>query len=297
MNSLAFRLPKSIDYRLLNNRLPIVLNILFILACTYSLSQLSWMLIPHNQTSQQPAPLKNTQQRISTRQTELQRKIQQIPQSHLFGNYESDAVTAPLQTDAPQTRLNLLLKGLLSATSMQNASAIIALGKGGNEDSYSVGDRVSSATVKEIYADRVILENNGRFETLTLPREFADTGPEASSFETESTNNAADTPGGVLGDIRSKILKNPTSFGDYAIPIPYNENGKLKGYRLQPQGDRALFDKVGLDPNDVIVELNGIKLNNPNRSLKALRKLQNAKSMDITVLRNGAELPLHFEIP
>lgn len=297
MNSLAFRLPKSIDYRLLNNRLPIVLNILFILACTYSLSQLSWMLIPLDQTSQQPTQLKNTQRKISTRQTELQRKIQQIPQSHLFGNYESDAVTAPLQTDAPETRLNLLLKGLLSATSMQNASAIIALGKGGNEDSYSVGDRVSSATVKEIYADRVILENNGRFETLTLPREFADTGPEASSFETGSRNNAADTPGGVLGDIRSKILKNPTSFGDYAIPIPYNENGKLKGYRLQPQGDRALFDKVGLDPNDIIVELNGIKLNNPNRSLKALRKLQNAKSMDITVLRNGAELPLHFEIP
>lgn len=297
MNSLAFRLPKSIDYRLLNNRLPIVLNILFILACTYSLSQLSWMLIPLDQTGQHPTQLKNTQRQISTRQTEQQRKIQQIPQSHLFGNYESDAVTAPLQTDAPETRLNLLLKGLLSATSMQNASAIIALGKGGNEDSYSVGDRVSSATVKEIYADRVILENNGRFETLTLPKEFADTGPEASSYGTGSTNNAADTPGGVLGDIRSKILKNPTSFGDYAIPIPYNENGKLKGYRLQPQGDRALFDKVGLDPNDVIVELNGVKLNNPNRSLKALRKLQNAKSMDITVLRNGAELPLHFEIP
>ncbi|MFW2373967.1 MAG: type II secretion system protein GspC, partial [Gammaproteobacteria bacterium] len=203
----------------------------------------------------------------------------------------------PVQTEAPETRLNLVLKGLLAATPMENASAIIALGKGGKEDSFSIGDQVSSATVKEIYEDRVILENSGRFETLTLPKEFADIGPGARTFGRQSTTNLTDTPGGVLGEIRSKILKNPTSFGDYAIPIPYNENGKLIGYRLQPQGDRALFDKVGLAPSDVIVELNGIKLNNPNRSLKALRKLQNAKSMDITVLRNGAELPLHFEIP
>ncbi|MCW8955560.1 MAG: type II secretion system protein GspC [Gammaproteobacteria bacterium] len=270
-----------------------IIDIMFILACSYTLSQLTWLLIPLDQSSQ-PAPLVNNKNPVTPRQSEQQRKIQQIPQSHLFGNYESDAVTAPVQTDAPETRLNLELKGLLSATPMQKASAIIALGKGGNEDIYSIGDRVSSATVKEIYADRVILENNGRYETLTLPKEFADTG---HSLDNEATNNATDTPGGVLGDIRSKILKNPTSFGDYAIPIPYNENGKLKGYRLQPQGDRALFDKVGLDPNDVIVELNGVKLDNPNRSLKALRKLQNAKSMDITVLRNGAELPLHFEIP
>ena len=297
MNSLASRFPKTIDYQLLNNRLPIVVNIIFILACSYSLSQLTWLLIPLDQSGQQAPSAINKNRTVSSQQSELQRKIQQIPQNHLFGNYQTDAIVAPIQTDAPETRLNLVLKGLLSATPMQMASAIIALGKGGKEDSYSIGDRISSATVKEIYDDRVILENNGRFETLTLPKEFADTGPEVSRFDQQSATGLADTPGGVLGDIRAKILKNPTSFGDYAIPIPYNENGKLVGYRLQPQGDRSLFDKVGLDPSDVIVELNGVKLNNPNRSLKALRKLQNAKSMDITVLRNGAELPLHFEIP
>jgi len=297
MNTLISRLPKSIDYRQLNSRLPLIFNIIIILACSYTLSQLTWLLIPLDQNNQQTPINKNNNIQVSSQQSELERKIQQIPQNHLFGNYESEAIAAPVQTDAPETRLNLELKGLLSATPMQMASAIIALGKGGQEDMYGIGDRVSSATVKEIYADRVILENNGRFETLTLPKEYADTGPEMSSIEQEPNDDLSDTPGGVLGDIRSKILKNPTSFGDYAIPIPYNENGKLKGYRLQPQGDRALFDKVGLDPNDVIVELNGVKLDNPNRSLKALRKLQNAKSMDITVLRNGAELPLHFEIP
>ena len=69
------------------------------------------------------------------------------------------------------------------------------------------------------------------------------------------------------------------------------------GYRLQPQGDRALFDSVGLQSNDVILAVNGIKLKDPAKGLKALRALQRAKSIDLTILRNGSELPLHFDIP
>lgn len=30
-------------------------------------------------------------------------------------------------------------------------------------------------------------------------------------------------------------MSNPTSFGDYALPVVVKENGKQVGYRLQPQ--------------------------------------------------------------
>ncbi|MFW2372369.1 MAG: hypothetical protein ACN4GM_04555, partial [Gammaproteobacteria bacterium] len=66
MNSLVSRLPKSIDYRLLNNRLPVVLNIIFILACSYSLSQLTWLLIPLDPSSQQAPSARNNKNRISS---------------------------------------------------------------------------------------------------------------------------------------------------------------------------------------------------------------------------------------
>ncbi len=291
MNDLAQTLSKSLDMQKLNRYLPMLFNILFILASTYTLSQLTWLLVPSS--SQTLAPMQ-TRHSTSTQDISAeQEKIRQIPQAHLFGIYESQSVT-PVQTDAPETKLNLVLKGLLAATPMTHASAIIALGKNGQEDIYGIGDRVSSATVKEIHTDRVILERNGRFETLRLPKEFS----QNTLIETSSSNNLPpSTPGEMLSDIRQKILKNPTSFGDYAIPIPYNQNGKLKGYRLQPQGDSALFNQLGLDPKDVIIKLNGIDLNNPNNGLQAIRKLQNAKQVDITVLRNGAEIPLHFEIP
>lgn len=296
MNTLAEKLPHLTDWQRLNKHLPIAFNIILIIACSYTLSQLTWLLIPAE--SNTPAPAVRQFDKSPTSQLSgQQQKIQKITDAHLFGVYQSTAAT-PAQTDAPETRLNLTLKGVLAATPMNRASAIIAKGKNGKEDIYGIGDKVSSATIKEIHTDRVILERSGRFETLRLPVDFSNNTLIQSARSTSAGSpGRPSTPGAMLADIRKKIIRNPTSFGQYAIPIPYNENGRLRGYRLQPQGDNSLFDAVGLSPDDVIVGINDVKLNNPAQGLKALRKLQSARQIDITVLRNGAEIPLHFEIP
>jgi len=296
MNTLANRLPKSLDWQKINQSLPVWVNILFILAISYTLAQLTWLLIPDEAESQTPPAVSSIVQ-PSRQQSEQQNKIQYLSQAHLFGKYEA-VINKAVKTVAPDTRLNLELKGVLAADPMDNASAIISMGKRGKEDIYGIGDKVSSATVREIYPDRIILERSGRFETLRLPKEFSDnTLIKKTTPGSSNRSSQPSSPGQVLSNIRQKIIKNPTSFGQYAIPIPYNENGKLRGYRLQPQKDRALFDQVGLNPSDVVIAINGVKLDNPANGLKALRALQSAKQVNITVLRNGAEIPLSFEIP
>lgn len=284
------------DWQKINQGLPQWVNVLFILIISYSLAQLTWLLVPAEKEARAPTTrtsLKGSRKQISDQQN----KIQQISQAHLFGKYQT-IIDKPVQKDAPETRLNLVLKGVLAADPMNNASAIIALGKQGKEDIYGIGDKVSSATVKEIYPDRIILERSGRFETLRLPKEFSsNTLIKRGRGTQNSSPPSASTPSQALGNIRRKIMKNPTSFGQYAIPIPYTENGQLRGYKLQPQKNRTLFDDVGLNESDVIVGINGVKLNNPANGLKALRALQKAKQINLTVLRNGAEIPLSFEIP
>lgn len=293
MNTLADKLPKSLNFNeadlaKLNRVLPSLFTIILIIACSYTLSKITWSLIPGDESS---AP-SSFQPKTGIKQAS--KKYNEITDAHLFGIFQQTA-SKTKQTVAPETRLNLQLKGVLATNPMEYGSAIISKGKNGKEDTYALGDKVSSATVKEIYADRVILERAGKLETLRMPKD--DNGSLITSSARAPTSIRDSSPGAVLSDIRSQILKNPTSFGKYAIPIPYNENGRLRGYRLQPQGDRSLFDKVGLDPNDVIVAVNGVELNNPTKGLKALRSLQSAKSIDLTVLRNGAELPLHFDVP
>ncbi|MCK5336991.1 MAG: type II secretion system protein GspC, partial [Gammaproteobacteria bacterium] len=93
------------------------------------------------------------------------------------------------------------------------------------------------------------------------------------------------------------ILKNPTSFGQYAIPVPVSKNGKLQGYRLRPQKKgRELFKQFGLQRNDIVTQVNGVRLNDPVQSIAALRKLSSAGSINLTVMRNGVEIPLQFNI-
>ncbi|VAW64213.1 hypothetical protein MNBD_GAMMA09-1348 [hydrothermal vent metagenome] len=300
MDTLVQKLPKAfqsdaLNPAKLNRTLPPVVTILFIIACSYTLAQITWSLIPGDD-AQAVAP-RNFNASRQTSRTKTP-DYSHISNAHLFGEFKQTRAVAS-KIDAPETRLNLVLKGVLATTPMKNASAIISLGKNGKEDTYSVGDKVSSATLREVYADRVILERGGRLETLRMPKDTSKNLIQSVRNNRNSTGTAsrANTPGAVLSDIRQQIMKNPTSFGKFAIPVPYMEKGRLRGYRLQPQGDRTLFDKVGLQTNDVIIALNGIKLNNPSSGLKALRKLQRAKSIDLTVLRNGAELPLHFEMP
>lgn len=105
------------------------------------------------------------------------------------------------------------------------------------------------------------------------------------------------SPGKALSDIRRDILSNPSSFSKYATPIPFRQNGELIGYKLQPQGNRELFNTLGLNPNDVILSINDIKLNTPGEGLKALQTLSFAKQLNLRVLRNGTEQPLQFDIP
>lgn len=299
MKTLADNLPKALHANSpqmvrLNRLLPPIVTLLLIIACAYLLAQMSWALIPGEPSKTPPSPTRTTNINTNT-----VTDYSHIVNAHLFGTY-NQAATNIVKKDAPETRLNLVLKGVLAVTPMKLASAIIAMGKNGKEDIYGIGDKVSSATVKEIYADRVILERSGQLETLRMPKDSSDnliisTAPAADDSEDGQIDRSS--AGSALADIRKNILKNPTSFGKYAIPVPYKENGQLRGYRLQPQGDNTLFETVGLDPSDVILSINGVELNNPTMGLKALRSLQSAKQINLTVLRNGAELPLQFDIP
>lgn len=270
---------------------PMVAGLLMLVACAHVLSQLTWLLLPAEEIVAAPP----VEAHVPPPRQQSQQKIQQLVQTHLLGQYQAK-MTAAASANAPDTQMNLILKGVL-AGGAKISFAIIAQGQNGPEDFYGIGDQISGAILREVHADRIILERNGRYETLRLPEEFsgntftAETGDDSAMIENPSS------PGQMLSNIRQKVLRNPTAFGEYAIPIPYNENGRLRGYKLEPTGDTTLFDAVGLTPDDVITEINGVQLNDPTKGIKALRSLQRAKSIDAKVLRNGVEVPMHFEIP
>ncbi len=270
-----------------NQRLATIVSLLLIVACAYLLVQMTWMIfLPAEESS---LAISSQTKSVVVNQ-DRQDNFRKLSAANLFG--ESDKAVAPTARKAPETKLNLTLRGVLAATPNALASAIIAQGKAGNEDIYSIGDKMSDGVlIKEIHPTYVVLERNGQLETLRLPKE---SGPDL--LRSSNAVRAFQSTGSALKEIRANIMKNPTSFGEYALPILVKENGKQVGYRLKPQRRGELLSELGIESSDVIIEINGIKLDAQKNAISALRQLSTAKNLALVVKRNGAEIPLNISL-
>jgi len=289
-NTLITQLNNPAVLQVTNQRLATLVSLLLTIACAYLLVEITWMFFPQEEQASLPAP--SQKQAAINKQTQ-QNNFNALTAANIFGVSENAGVQK--QTEVPETKLNLVLKGVLSAETAGLASAIIAQGQAGNEDIYSVGDRMPGGVlIQEIHPEYVVLERNGQLETLKLQKESG--LDEINSSFSQSSLSSIQSPAKALTEIRSNILKNPTSFGDYALPVVVKENGKQIGYRLQPQQKGELLSELGLESNDVITQINGIKLDDPQNGISALRKLSTATNLDIVVKRNGAEVPLNISL-
>lgn len=274
---------------------PKLVSALLVVAIAYMLTQLIWRF-----TGAVPAPAGTTEpeveiQTASRTESQAARYAREIASFHLFGEAAVDE-TAPV--DAPETKLNLQLIGIL-AIGEKDGLAIIA-SSGRDEAVYKVGDQIpGNATLKAVYADRVLLESSRGLETLKLPKDEA-----LITFEEEESGAAgepADTgPDRInpqsLRDYRREFIRNPASLAEIAQIQPSQQDGQFVGYEVKPMRDQPLFDALGLKAGDVVTQVNGIDLNEPENGIRALRDLMKADKIEVTVLRNGQPVQLHHSL-
>lgn len=292
-NALITQLNNPAVLRQFNQRLAAIVSLLLVVACAYLFVEMTWMFLPQDEEGVAPAQQKK--QSAVNKQAQ-QNNFRKLTVANIFG--VSEKAVAQKQVKAPKTKLNLTLRGVLAAMPMELASVIIAQGKSGAEDIYSVGDKIPGGVlIKEIYPEYVVLERNGQLETLQLEKASGIDGFGSARNSGNTVNLPSNrSPGAALKEIRGDILKNPTSFGDYALPVLVKENGKQIGYRLSPQKKGELLSELGIQSTDVITEINGVKLDKPANGISALRKLSTAKNLNIVVKRNGTEVPLSISL-
>ncbi len=278
--------------QLLNQRAATVMSVLLVLAIAWLLAQITWLFFPQEDSTVTPRP---AQTAPAINRNAQQQAFRQLTAAHLFGLNE--ARPQPKQTRAPETKLNLTLKGVLAAEPMKQAVAIIAQGRTGREDVYGIGDKLKGGvTIKEIHPGYVILDRRGKLETLKLQKQSGLGAGAMTRTDGRLNSLKPRTPGQALAQIRQNILKSPTSFGDYALPVVVKKNGKQIGYRLQPQSKGELLTELGLQPSDIITQINGVKLDKPQNGISALRKLSTASQLSLMVQRNGTQVPLNIQL-
>lgn len=278
-----------------------IANILLVIWLAWMLAGLSWLLVPEPAPEMLPPPV-NEAAPSARQQPKIDER--QIASWHIFGVAGEDKpVKKVVPEDAPDTRLKLVLKGVFASDEEGMARAIVADPKG-KEENYSIGDPVpGGAKVSEVYPDRIILERNGRFETLRLPKKRMSRGS-AQSVSHSSAKRISRQPAGnatskaaAFSQYRNEIKQNPSAFLKYVRATPARENGEFIGFRLQAGQERGALSKLGLKQGDIVTAINGVQIDSPAKGMKAMQALSQGDSVSVTLLRSGQETQLSLTLP
>lgn len=263
-----------------------VVSMLLVVLLAHALSQLTWQLWPvPGQGLPPPA--------VTASATQTGADYRQISSLHLFGRSVQEPARTAAPVEAPDTRLNLTLRGILFNTESGLTRAIIAA-PGRDDEPYQVGAQLpGGATIDQIYADRVMLLRNGQYEMLRLPEETV----AAPATTARRAQHPARGGAGGLAVVRQDIVRNPQRVANYLQGEPVNRaGGGIVGFRVFAGQNRAVFEQSELEEGDIVTNVNGIQLDALDKAAEAMDQLASSDAVTITVLRDGAEHTLQIQL-
>lgn len=266
---------------------PTWLNVVLVLILGYWAADFAWMMVPVKESPKAP-PAQVTSSGVTQQKVFYGAKV---ANKHLFGQVDA-APVAKIQEDLKETRLDLVLRGVFAHNPQDKALAMISRGNG-RQEVYAVGDSLpGNAELVEIHSDKVIIEYQGRYETLTLEQikgvALQTTSTPAPVRRTPSSSNPGTIRPARANQLRQEFLANPSKLMSMVNIKQQRSGGQLLGYQVDPKGDPSLFYELGLQEGDVLISVNGLPLSNT----QALGSLRNADRYDVVVMRRGAEVPL-----
>ena len=281
------------------------LELLLVLCLAWMLARLSWQVIP--------APVAEVITPVNLAASNSKPSsgisLAALLEPQLFGKASAEPVKTvqPVVTEAPKTSLNVKLTGVVALAANPSAGSAIIESRG-SEATYAVDDQIdgTNARLKQVLADRVLIQQAGRFETLMLDGIEYTKVAQANAGLGRSDEPGQDmdgdmapvpepepmelqpAPGNELVELsRDELLAEPMKFFDYIRVSPQRVNGQLAGYRLMPGKDPALFAQLGLQANDLAIEINGIALNDMQQAMNVINELRDAKEAAIKIERDG----------
>ena len=303
-----------------------ILIVIFAVWMLSSLSRLVWVLIT-------PPALEvpviiaenNTSSRAVSKSSAESADYSSLNSTKLFGKVDSQAAkklaeqpqVAPVEVEnAKPTSLNLTLTGVIESSDPAKAQAIIVSGR--VEQAYNVKDKLPvgrNVTLQQVLNNRVIINNNGRAESLWLFDPSKKTSAVQSRPVTQRQSSvtttmssrpsprassaqkivAADKESEQLvsqeqtddGSVTHKIRKLPSSLAEVIRFGVARDGGEIVGYKIRPGRNADMFTALGLEHGDIVTEVNGISLTSSGSISQVYREMREATSAEVTLLRDG----------
>ncbi|THB65441.1 MAG: type II secretion system protein GspC [Gammaproteobacteria bacterium] len=300
-------------------RCAVVANLIIVMLIAYALANLFWnsyydpMLAvnpPSSSVSLSGSDIQTKGQgaavsgnhlfgRVSTKRTCEQRGMITDKSGKCIPPTKIVPVKPPSQTHRD---LRVTLNGILYFGDDTLSRAVIS-NSSRQQDVYAIGAIVEGkAIIKEIHEDKVVLSFPGSGNSTQILNLEEING--SSSAKPEITSKPNKRPGrkgrgrrGRKGEwsdlsmteIRGKLIENPSLINRIVRIRPINRNKKFMGFRLSPGKERDVFERLGLKRGDIVVAVDGSRLNTAQDGMKVASKFATATELNLTVKRKGAE--------
>lgn len=240
MNELIEKI-QQLNWKQADHAAPILLALLILYLC-WKLASIFWLLMAPPQV-------------IQLERVELGSQQPQVPNISSFALFQEAGKSA-----AADENINLVLQGVVVGFPSQFSSAVIKVND--VADRYRVGESIDTTSYQlaEVYWDRVVLrQNNG--STRELPFKRMENGLDqpivqpvvnAPSSNHQSIQAVPSQESSALGQAVQKIQEDREQYlKDMGV------NAASGGYEVTSRTPAALRSKLGLQPGDRIMSLNG----------------------------------------
>jgi general secretion pathway protein C len=197
-----------------------------------------------------------------------------------------------------QTELQLKLWGTVIGDE-GDSYAVIEDAKERSQNLYKIDDQVQNAVIKEIHREKVVLLVNGDYEILEM--EKMESGPAArtASPRQREIQREVEPASSSIALKREKIQEAVGNLNELMKQVrirPHFKDGQPDGLTLSGVRSGSIFSEMGLRNGDVIIGVDGQKIESVDDALGLYQNLQSANNVQVQIRRRGRLQNIDYQV-
>ena len=230
------------------------------------------------------------------RQVQLAKQHQHItPKTDDTENGQHAGLGIVSSTDSHAATLNLNLLAIVYSDDQAQSSATIE--SPAQVHTYYVDDRIDGTelVVVKIQANKVTLRN-AQNQHMVLRMAGGNSAPDTRPEKIEpGVDN--DTHTAQQQALAKSIGNRPKQLEHIVTTMPAVTRDGINGFTVAPGDNPSLFRSAGFKDGDVLTQINGLDLSNPEQYAAAMAAIPTADTLAFTVIRGGRTITLYLDIP
>lgn len=297
-------------------------------ASTVASTVVGHLFITRDTQSQRSAPLPQETFHVPPPTPSLnQSAIDSILKRNLFNSEgqaldqkKPDQAKEQQQAEAVKSDLRVKLLGTIYGGDPFSGIALVENDEKKTINSFMCGDSLLKDTiVKEIHQEKIIIDRSGRLEYIEVQREALSRGrrgrKKAVPVVSEPTVAplATDPPPATFREegferkdkdiVMSQAYRQKLLTGDFTKVLQdakatpnVGPDGQINGFILTRIRKDSIYEKAGMQNDDVITEINGVPLSDASQAIKHLNSLRNESEIEVRGTRGGSPIKFNLSV-